>query len=143
MIDMDSDANYCFEPGATIAMEFTCRDSNYNPISFTNFKLNMGTIRTSYYTGSSNKISVTSNKVDKTINFAITNKSGKSLDTIGISVVYYDINGNTIGYDYLYADCKINGSTDYRTITPYDNNYNDLNPHSYTIYVDHAYAYNN
>ncbi len=146
MIGNSSDFNYCLESGRTCVMHA------YNPYvdgkraDFKTFKTNLK-VSDSYYTKKckAKNIVTTSNISDGKIFVESTNIGTKKFDTINISVVYYDGNGNVIAADDQYLDCKDPGSSAYNTFyIPNDNksdDYVDITFASYKIIVNHAYAY--
>ena len=67
----------------------------------------------------------------------------KNLEFIKIAIVFYDSNGNAVGYDTKYAECQVNGSVDYMSFDfPYDDDYEIIFPSSYKIYVNTAHDWN-
>lgn len=143
MLMSTSDDVYCLEPDATCALFFIAPyDSNYDSIDYSDYKLTMS-VEKSYYTKyAASQIEVTSNTGSDNITAEVINNSDYDLDTIKLSVVYYDANNNAIGYKSTYANCESSGSVDYLTFSfPHDSDYNTIYPASYKIYVNHAYKY--
>ena len=71
----------------------------------------------------------------------VRNKSQIDYSSIQLCILYFDRNGNCIGYDYEYADCTGPEKTDYITFDyPYDSlNYESITPASFKILLNHAY----
>lgn len=143
MIGTVSDSNYAFEKGKSCALFFHAPyDSDYNNVDYDDYKISISTKKGTNLVCASSKISVSSNFGADNVSAKIKNNSGKKLDTILISCVFYDSKGNAIGYDYHYAECKKKGSIDYLEFRfPYDENYNTIRPKKYKIYVNNAYTY--
>ena len=133
--------NYCFAPKSTIALEFrSYNTSTYEYQTYSSYKLSLGKVEKSYYSPYTSKIKVNASKTDGCIIAEVKNNSGKKLNFINIAIVYYDMNNKVIGYDETYADCTSNGSTDYISLDyPYDENYEDIVPANYKVYVNYAY----
>lgn len=137
-----SDFNYCFEPKSTIALEFkSYNSSTYMSQTYSSYKMVFSDISKSFYTTYGVKdISVSPNETDGSILAEVTNISSNRYDFIKLAVVYYDINNSVIGFDDAYAYCENPGTTDYVELDyPYDENYRDIKPASYKIYVNYAY----
>ena len=140
-----SDFNFCIEPNSTVTMEFSSYNSStYESQTYGSYKLNLGEVLKSYYNNyGASKIKVSANKSDGSVIAEVTNNSGKKLDTILISAIFYDSQGKVIGYDETYANCKENNTSDFVNLYyPTNENYNDIVPASYKIYVNHAYEFN-
>lgn len=144
IIDMTSESNYAFEKGRTCALFFHAPyDSNYNDVSYDDFKISISAEKEKNLICASSKIKVTSNFGADNVNAKTKNNSGKKLEYIIIACVFYDAQGNAIGYDYHYAKCTKKGSVDYLSFDfPYDENYQTIRPKKYKIYVNGAYKYN-
>lgn len=144
MIDTDSDDIYCLEPSGTCALFFQSpHDSSYRSVNYANFKITLNVEKSSYNKYAASKISIKANRGSDNITIRAKNNSKYNLDTIKISIVFYDKNKNAIGYDYHYAECENKGTSDYLSFSyPYDDNYDTIYPVSYKIYVNHAYKYN-
>ncbi len=143
MLVATSDYNYCLEPSNTCALFFNQPyDSNYKNVPYSDYKLTLSVDKSYNTTYGASKISITANEGADNITAEVTNDSSIKLDTISVAIVYYDSNGEAMGYDYTYAKCSTPGSTDYLTFRyPHDAEYNTLYPSNYTIYVNHAYKY--
>lgn len=137
--------NYCFEPKSTIAICFdSYNSSTYTSQTYASYKINLGTVSKSFYTkyGVSKILAGVEGKNDSSLIVRVQNNSSNKYDTIRISVVYYDNQGNVIGYDDTFADCKSSGSIDYINLYyPLNNNYEYITPANYKIYVNYAYQY--
>ncbi len=143
MLSTSSDDNYCLEKnGGECAMYFYGpTDSNYNYVDFNNFKLNLSVDKSSNISYAS-KIKTSSNIGSNNVTAEITNNSNKKLESIHLSIVYYDASNKIIGHEYTYANAKNAGDVDYISFDfPYDSNYDDIIPSSYKIYVDYAYTW--
>ncbi len=143
MIGTVSDANYAFEKGKTCALFFNAPyDSNYRKMDYDNYKISISAQKGTNLVCSSSKIKVTSNFGADNVSAEVKNNSGKDLSFIRLACVFYDSNGNVLGYDYHYAGCQKKGSTDYLSFYfPYDEDYQTIYPKKYKIYVNYAYTY--
>lgn len=143
IIGTASDDNYAFEKGKTCALFFHApQNSKYQNVDYDKYKISIKVEkRTSLVCGVS-KIKVTSNFGADNVSAKVKNNFGKNLEYIIIACVFYDYQGNAIGYEYHYANCTKKGSTDYLSFNfPYDENYETIYPEKYKIYVNSAYAY--
>lgn len=143
MIGTASDRNYAFEKGRTCALFFHAPyNSNYQDVEYDDYKISIQVEKRTNLVYGASKIKVSSNFGVDNVSVAVKNNSGKNLEYIIIACVFYDSQGNAIGYEYHYADCKKKGSTDYLTFDfPYDENYDTIYPKKYKIYVNNAYIY--
>lgn len=142
MIDTSSDYNYGFESDTECALFFHApTDSNYNDVSYDDYKISLSVDEASSSTTySAKRIEVSSNIGSENVTAEIKNKSEKDLEFIYIAVVFYDSQNKAIGYEYTYAKCETGGSVDFVSFDfPHDSNYNAITPSSYKIYVNHAY----
>lgn len=142
-----TDRNHCFEPGKECVLIFR------NPHTFEYFESAGGyggidipystyefsvKITNCLYTGVSGNVEVTSNFGEGNVMVTVTNRSGSTISTTRLTVIFYK-DGNVIGYDESYPD-MYNGTSDYLQIRfPYDENYDTIIPDDYVIYVNHAY----
>lgn len=143
IIGTTSNYNYAFESGSECALFFDAPlDGDYNYVKYNDFKITMSIEEgTNLITGAKN-ISVSSDFGADNVSAEVTNNSGNKLSSIIVACVFYDSDGNAIGYDYHYANCETAGSLDYMTFSfPYDENYDTITPSSYKIYVNSAYSY--
>lgn len=143
MIDTASDANYAFEKGAECALFFHGpHDNEYNDVSYDDYKLTLSVSEGTNLVCGQKGIDVKSDFGADNVSAEVTNSSGNDLNTIQLAVVFYDSNGDAIGYEYHYAECLTNGSVDYLSFNfPYDDNYSTIVPASYQLYVNSAYTY--
>ncbi len=146
MIGNSSDFNYCLESGRTCVMHA------YNPtvegkrVDFKTFKTSLKVSDSNYIKKCRAKdIVITSNISDGKVFVESTNVGTRKFDTINVSIVYYDGNGNVVACDDSYLDCEDPGSNAYDTFyIPNDNlsdDYVDITFTSYKIIVNHAYTY--
>ena len=143
MIDSKSDVNYAFEKGKTCALFFDAPlDSDFEYVDYDNYKISISVEKGTYLICGSSKIKTTSNFGEDNVTVKVKNNYKKKLSYIQIACVFYDSDGNAIGYEHHYADCKKKGSVDYLTFYfPYDEDYDTIYPDSYKIYVNNAYTY--
>ena len=143
MLDSSTDYNYCLGVGKTCALYFSNPyDSDYNYIDYAEYKVSLN-VEKSYYVDLSENISVDSNVGTSSVMIEFTNKTGKKIDALQASIVYYDKNGKVIGYDYCYPKCEKANSVDVASISlPYDEiTYDDIDFASYKIFINYAYQY--
>lgn len=140
-INKTSNFNYCLEPNSKCIMTFYCYDTKLKSKDYASFKIDMGTIKKSNYTKyGASKIEVKSTKKDSYIEAKVKNKSGKDLQFINITYLFYNKKGNLIDSEEHYADCTKKGSKDtLRYYYPYDSNYNFIKPAKYKAFVNYAY----
>lgn len=143
MIDTSSDSNYAFESGKECALFFPApMNSDYDYVSYDDFKITLSVDKTNYIKCASNGIDVKSNIGADNVTTEISNNSGMDFDYIKIAIVFYNASGKAIGYEYHYANCLKDGSVDYLSFDfPYDDNYETLYPSRYEVYVNEAYTY--
>ena len=144
MIDTASDSNYVFESGEECALFFYAPyDSDYNNISYDDYKITLSIEKANYASYDASGIDIDSNIGADNVSAEVKNNSGKNLEFIKIAIVFYDSNGNAVGYDTKYAECQVNGSVDYMSFDfPYDDDYEIIFPSSYKIYVNTAHDWN-
>lgn len=140
-----SDYEYVFEKGTKCALFFNApSDENHRYIyDYDDYKISLSIEEASSSAISKvAKIETSASIGTKGLVVETQNMSGIELNTIKIVAVFYDSNGDAIGYDYSYAECKSNGSIDYVELRyPYDNNYNFIIPSDYEVFVNGAYIY--
>lgn len=144
MIGTSSDDNYGFESGEECALFFyPPHDSDYHDVAYDDCKITLSVEEgsSSLICGSSG-IEVSEDFGIDNISAEIKNNSGKTLNSIVISCVFYDSQNNAIGYEYHYTNCKTDGSIDFITFDfPHDEEYETIIPSNYKIYINHAYSY--
>ena len=144
MIGTAENSNYAFESKRTCALCFGAPyDSNYDNVDYDDYKISMKISKgdENLVLGSKG-IKVDSNFGADNVVANVSNNSGKQLETIMITIVYYNSYGDAVGCDYTYAECNTDGSEDYLSFSlPYDSNYDTLFPSDYEIYVNCAYSY--
>lgn len=145
ILDTASETNFAFESGKECALFFHAPyDSDYSKVGYDDYKITMSVKEgSSSLICGSGKITVTSNVGADNVSAEVENASGKDLEYINISAVFYDSSGKAIGFDERFVNCKTSGSIDYTSFDfPYDKEYNTITPDSYEIYVNYAYGYN-
>ncbi|MBS5933730.1 MAG: Ig-like domain-containing protein [Clostridiales bacterium] len=142
MIMATSDSNNCLEPNASCALFFRGPyDSDYKDLDYSDYKITMSVEKTYADKYDSSKIQVNSH-MGENVTAEFTNNSDYDLEYITVAIVYYDVNGNAIGYDNSYVYCESAGSVDFKTFDfPYDSEYNTIIPNSYKIFINSAYQY--
>lgn len=141
-----TDFNYCIEPKSKSTMVFrSYNTSTYKEQTYASYKLNLGEVTKSNYSKyGASKISTSVSKTDGSLIVEATNNSGKKLDYVNISAIFYDAQGKAIGYKDTYADCKEANSSDFINIYyPTDEDYNYIVPAKYELFVNYAYSTNN
>jgi len=144
MIGTSSDDNYGFENGGECALFFhSPYDADYHDVAYDDYKITLSVEEgSSGLVCGSSGIEVSEDFGTDNISAEVKNNSGKTLNSIVISCVFYDSLNNAIGHDYHYVECKTDGSIDFVTFNfPYDENYDAIIPSDYKIYVNHAYSY--
>lgn len=144
MIGTRSDDNYAFESGEECALFFYApHDADYHDVEYDDYKITLSVEEGgSSLVCDSNGIEVTEDFGTDNISAEIKNNSGKTLNSVLVSCVFYDSSNNAIGYDNHYAECKTDGSIDFITFNfPHDENYKTIYPSDYKIYVNSAYSY--
>lgn len=144
MIDTASDDSYALESGKECALFFHAPyDSNYNKVSYDDYKITMSVSEGTHLIAGASDIAVSDTFGADNVSAEISNNSDNDFSFIVVACVFYNSNGDAIGYDYHYAGCNTSGSIDYITFDfPHDENYNTIRPSNYKIYVNYAYGYN-
>lgn len=138
----ESNYNYCFEPNSTIALKFDSYDEdNYEFQEYYSYKLNIANVEKSLYSKYDSKnIKVTTTSESDKLIAIVKNESNYSFSSIRICVIFYDEQGNCIGYDERSPECYNSGTTDYVNLYyPQDEEFNYITPSNYKIYVNYAY----
>lgn len=130
------DVNYCLAAKSSAVIFYPAPyDSNGNYINYTSYKGSFSVSKTSYKSYSSKiKVSKSINTIDT--NFSAINNSGKNLENIRISILFYDSNGEILGCKMKYLNCYKKGSVDLFNI---DHAMNWATPAKAKVYVDFAY----
>lgn len=138
MIETKYDFNYCIQSQKECVLKFF-DDHNYENVKdYDDYKMVL-TINKSKHTGYVDNIVVKCDMSDEKACAEIQNNSGKDLEFINLTCVFYDKNNKVIGYDTRYADCKKTGSVDYESFRYPKSNYETITPASCKVYVNHAY----
>ncbi len=139
------DYNDAFEKGQTCALFLLGPiGSDYEFLDYDDFKISIQTKAADEdLICVSSKINIISDFGIDNVCVTAKNNSGKSLSLVDIVCVFYDSNGNAVGYDnYPSSSCENIGGEDFLSFDfPIDKNYNTIKPNSYKIYVNRAYTY--
>lgn len=146
LIDSVKKENYCLESNRTCALKIIApfNKNTWEDIDYNSYKVKLSVEKTTNMVLGAKYISLDINNSPSTAMLVVgaTNTGSKNLYTVQIAAVFFDENGDCIGYDYAYPDCKKAGSTDYVNLDyPYNRNYDSIPPASYKVYVNHAYNY--
>lgn len=142
MVDTSSDFTRALESGKECALFFSApTNRDYDYVEYDDFKITLSVNKANYEKSCLNGIEIESNTGADNITAQVSNNSGMDFEFVKIAVVFYNAGGNSIGYEYGYADCLKDGSVDYLSFDyPYDSNYETIYPSNYKIYVNEAYA---
>lgn len=139
---VESDINSAFENGRSCFLSFRApRDSNYRRVKYDSYKMVFSEFgEQKYEKAGADKIRINSNVGTNGIIVTATNDSNENFDAACIFIIFYDKNGNIINTDYSYSGACGKGETDYITFNyPYDEEYENIIPHRYEVYVNYAY----
>ena len=145
LIDQNTNEIYCLSKGNTCALEVTGPyDSDYNSLPYSSYKVelkaeNISESKLDYI----KSIEVENTNTGSKVISHVTNTGDNKIEFTQLAIIFFDADGNAIGYDYHYADVEQSGDTDYLNFEyPYDDNYDTVIPDSYRVYVNEAYSYN-
>lgn len=136
-------SNPVFEKGKTSTIFFmTPYDKNFYKVPYDSYKLTLEVTQTHNTVSKVNNIKINSHLgYFGEAHAEVTNTSNIKLNTIQLSVIYYDKNNKPIGYSSLYADCKQPNSTDTVVFNPVnDEEYDTPRTTNYKIFVNNAYT---
>lgn len=145
LISTNSENNYCLQSGRTCALKISAPyDSNYKRVAYSSYKVKVSATKCTNMIYGAGSISLDINNSPSTeiVVIGATNVGSKNFYSVQLAIVFFDSNGQCIGYDYAYPECGTAGSTDYVNFRyPYDSNYDTITPSSYKVYVNNAYDY--
>lgn len=138
-----TESNYAFEKGNTCAFSFQPPlNHDFSPVEYDDYQINISVESASYLVCAAKSIGVKPNIGFENVFVTVSNNSSENLLFITMAIVYYDSNGNAIGYECKSADCLNIGAISYLTFDfPHDENYQMITPSSYEIFVNDAYTY--
>ena len=133
----DGDGNYCFEGNSTCVMRFDYPVNSYGERVEFAYYGTIHNVEKSKYIGYAKSISVSSNFGSNSVMATVNNNTGMSVETCKLAIIYYDKDGNAIGYNREYADFENGELSD---IVSFEFPEDEI-PASYEIFVNNAYNF--
>lgn len=148
MLEAVSDLNWCLEPNATCVFRFSAPyDTNDDLVPYADYELNLNVAKSTIETYGAKKLKVESNIGANNVTAKIINNSKKHFEYIHATVVFFDSDGNAMGYGENSLYGMNSGDVKYESFDlPEEYNENDgeyhvIMPASYKIYIDYACTY--
>ena len=135
-IEVVKTVNNCLGAKSTSAIFYQSPyDYNGNIVNYNSYKGSFSVAKTKYKSFSKKLITSYDIQIVST-NFSVVNTSGKELENIYSSIVFYDSNGKILGCQGKYLNCYAKNSTDMFTL---DHDMKWGQPAKAKIYVNWAY----
>ncbi len=144
MIGVDKEPFYALNSKATVACALECRDSNYKPIKFNKYEIELKVDKgDNSYKGYYDKISIQDSMSGGKVIAKFTNNASEEIDSLEAVTVFYE-GGELVGasYEGTAIDVKSNETISKEFTPPTDENYHGYEFDSYKVYVTEAYSYN-